>query len=203
MNHNAMLFDIEAELWAQPLPLRLFLRTEIDLETRGASTVLRDAGPGRRADGSAAAAVLQPRAAVHPRDGRRVRARVSRRSPAGWAWRPSSAPIRTSSGCSRGSPSSPRACSSSSTPSSRASPSTCWRSSTRTTWPPRRRWRWCSCSPTWARGSLAQGYRVPRGTDPAQRARPGRPDRLRVPHRPRGDAVAARDHPRRVHRLRR
>jgi type VI secretion system protein ImpF len=35
MNHNAMLFDIEAELWAQPLPLRLFLRTEIDLENGG------------------------------------------------------------------------------------------------------------------------------------------------------------------------
>lgn len=37
MNHNAMLFDIEAELWAQPLPLRLFLRTEIDLENGGVS----------------------------------------------------------------------------------------------------------------------------------------------------------------------
>jgi type VI secretion system protein ImpF len=35
MNHNAMCFDIEAELWAQPLPLRLFLRTEIDLENGG------------------------------------------------------------------------------------------------------------------------------------------------------------------------
>jgi type VI secretion system protein ImpF len=35
MNHNAMAFDIEAELWAQPLPLRLFFRTEIDLETGG------------------------------------------------------------------------------------------------------------------------------------------------------------------------
>jgi len=33
MSHNAILFDIEAELWAQPLPLRLFLRTEIDLES--------------------------------------------------------------------------------------------------------------------------------------------------------------------------
>ena len=33
MNHNAMWFDIEAELWAQPLPLRLFLRTSVDLET--------------------------------------------------------------------------------------------------------------------------------------------------------------------------
>ena len=33
MSHNAMSFDIEAELWAQPTPLRLLLRTEIDLET--------------------------------------------------------------------------------------------------------------------------------------------------------------------------
>ena len=33
MNHNAMCFSIEAELSAQPLPLRLFLRTDIDLET--------------------------------------------------------------------------------------------------------------------------------------------------------------------------
>jgi type VI secretion system protein ImpF len=35
MDVNAMTFDIEAELWAQPLPLRLFLRTEIDLENGG------------------------------------------------------------------------------------------------------------------------------------------------------------------------
>jgi type VI secretion system protein ImpF len=35
MSHNALTFDIEAELWAQPLPLRLFLRTEIDLENGG------------------------------------------------------------------------------------------------------------------------------------------------------------------------
>lgn len=33
MNHNAMTFRIEGELWAQPLPLRLYLRTEVDLET--------------------------------------------------------------------------------------------------------------------------------------------------------------------------
>ena len=33
MNHNSMTFDIEAELWAQPLPLRLFLRAAVDLET--------------------------------------------------------------------------------------------------------------------------------------------------------------------------
>jgi type VI secretion system protein ImpF len=39
MNHNAMCFQIEAELWAQPLPLRLFLRTEIDLESGAASVV--------------------------------------------------------------------------------------------------------------------------------------------------------------------
>lgn len=45
MNHNAMLFDIEAELWAQPLPLRLFLRTEIDLENGGVNVA--DMGQGR------------------------------------------------------------------------------------------------------------------------------------------------------------
>jgi type VI secretion system protein ImpF len=33
MNHNAMAFDIEGDLWAQPLPLHLYLRTELDLET--------------------------------------------------------------------------------------------------------------------------------------------------------------------------
>jgi type VI secretion system protein ImpF len=33
MNHNSMSFVIEAELWAQPLPLRLFLKTDLDLET--------------------------------------------------------------------------------------------------------------------------------------------------------------------------
>ena len=42
MSHNAMAFDIEAELWAQPLPLRLFLRTAIDLE--GGTIDVRDLG---------------------------------------------------------------------------------------------------------------------------------------------------------------
>jgi type VI secretion system protein ImpF len=32
MSHNALRFDIEAELWAEPIPLRLYLRTELDLE---------------------------------------------------------------------------------------------------------------------------------------------------------------------------
>jgi len=32
-SHNAVVILIEAELWAQPLPLRLFLRTDVDLET--------------------------------------------------------------------------------------------------------------------------------------------------------------------------
>ncbi|MEO6598870.1 MAG: type VI secretion system baseplate subunit TssE [Polyangiaceae bacterium] len=43
-NHNAMNFSIRADLWAQPLPLRLFLRTDLDLET-GEATVTEDAGP--------------------------------------------------------------------------------------------------------------------------------------------------------------
>ena len=33
MNKNALNFDIEGDLWAQPVPVRLFLKTEVDLET--------------------------------------------------------------------------------------------------------------------------------------------------------------------------
>lgn len=32
-NHNAMSFDIEGDLWMQPVPLRLYLKTQVDLET--------------------------------------------------------------------------------------------------------------------------------------------------------------------------
>ena len=32
MSHNAMTFLIEGDLWAQPVPLRIYLKTEIDLE---------------------------------------------------------------------------------------------------------------------------------------------------------------------------
>jgi type VI secretion system protein ImpF len=32
MNHNAMTFDIEGELWAHPAPLHVHLKTELDLE---------------------------------------------------------------------------------------------------------------------------------------------------------------------------
>ena len=46
MNHNAVCFDIDAELWAQPLPLRLFLRTEIDLENGGVSVTERGSQGG-------------------------------------------------------------------------------------------------------------------------------------------------------------
>ena len=31
--HNALSYVIEAELWAQPVPLRVFLKTDLDLET--------------------------------------------------------------------------------------------------------------------------------------------------------------------------
>lgn len=33
MSHNALTFEIEGNLWAQPLPLQLYLKTEIDLES--------------------------------------------------------------------------------------------------------------------------------------------------------------------------
>jgi type VI secretion system protein ImpF len=32
VNHNALAFVVEAELWAQPFPVRLALRTQVDLE---------------------------------------------------------------------------------------------------------------------------------------------------------------------------
>lgn len=33
MNTNAMTLEIEGQLWAQPIPIHLFLKTEIDLES--------------------------------------------------------------------------------------------------------------------------------------------------------------------------
>lgn len=32
MSHNTLTFEIEGDLWAQPLPLKLYLKTDIDLE---------------------------------------------------------------------------------------------------------------------------------------------------------------------------
>ncbi|MET0390588.1 MAG: type VI secretion system baseplate subunit TssE [Polyangiales bacterium] len=42
MNHNSMRFEIEAELFAQPLPLQLYLRTEIDLEDGDVRVAMRE-----------------------------------------------------------------------------------------------------------------------------------------------------------------
>lgn len=38
-DHNKLTFEIEADMWAQPYPERLFLKTELDLE-RGAVTLV-------------------------------------------------------------------------------------------------------------------------------------------------------------------
>jgi type VI secretion system protein ImpF len=46
MNRNAMTFEIEGELWAQPVPLQLYLKTEIDLETGAVS--VSESSPGSR-----------------------------------------------------------------------------------------------------------------------------------------------------------
>ena len=105
-----MSFEIEAELWAQPLPLRSVPAHRDRSRDRRASSV-SDRRSGAAADGSAPASVLQPRAAAPARDGRRVRARVPQDRRAARPGHASSAPTRTSSGCSRASPSSPRACS--------------------------------------------------------------------------------------------
>ena len=32
MSHNAVTFEIEGELWAQPVPLQIYLKTELDLD---------------------------------------------------------------------------------------------------------------------------------------------------------------------------
>lgn len=42
-NHNAIAFHIEAELWAQPVPQRIYLKTELDLEI-GAIKVSENVG---------------------------------------------------------------------------------------------------------------------------------------------------------------
>ena len=42
MSRHALSFEIEGELWAEPVPLRMLLKTELDVET-GEATVL-DAG---------------------------------------------------------------------------------------------------------------------------------------------------------------
>nr|WP_242482218.1 type VI secretion system baseplate subunit TssE [Thiocystis violacea] len=44
MTHNALTFDIEGELWAQPVPLRIYLKTELDLDL-GDVQVTEQSGP--------------------------------------------------------------------------------------------------------------------------------------------------------------
>jgi type VI secretion system protein ImpF len=46
LSHTAITFEIQAMLWAQPLPLELFLRTEIDLEN-GSVNVTEQTREGR------------------------------------------------------------------------------------------------------------------------------------------------------------
>jgi type VI secretion system protein ImpF len=47
MNRHAVSFEIRGDLWAEPLPLHMFLRTELDLETGGV-VVESAAGDGKR-----------------------------------------------------------------------------------------------------------------------------------------------------------
>lgn len=46
--HNTLAFVIEAQLWAQPIPLQLFLRTEVDLENGHVKLRETDAQTGDR-----------------------------------------------------------------------------------------------------------------------------------------------------------
>jgi len=45
MSHNTLTFDIEGDLWAQPVPLRIFLKTELDLEL-GEVRIVEHSGAG-------------------------------------------------------------------------------------------------------------------------------------------------------------
>lgn len=45
MSHNTLTFDIEGLLWAQPAPLQIYLKTELDLEL-GEVMVTENFGPG-------------------------------------------------------------------------------------------------------------------------------------------------------------
>jgi len=45
-HRNALAFEIEGDLWGQPLPTRLYLKSEIDLED-GSMTVAEHTDPGR------------------------------------------------------------------------------------------------------------------------------------------------------------
>jgi type VI secretion system protein ImpF len=44
MNHNAIRFDIEGELWGQPMPQQLYLKTEVDLESGEVAVLEATAG---------------------------------------------------------------------------------------------------------------------------------------------------------------
>lgn len=44
MAHNALRFDIEGEMWAEPVPLRLVLKSEMDLES--GHVMIEEAGGG-------------------------------------------------------------------------------------------------------------------------------------------------------------
>ena len=46
MSHNSLMFEIEGELWGQPLPQQLYLKTEIDLES-GQVKIEQEARPSR------------------------------------------------------------------------------------------------------------------------------------------------------------
>ncbi|NJN45564.1 MAG: type VI secretion system baseplate subunit TssE [Candidatus Competibacteraceae bacterium] len=45
MSHNCLTFELEGQLWAQPTPEHLYLKTIIDLEG-GKATILEASGPG-------------------------------------------------------------------------------------------------------------------------------------------------------------
>jgi type VI secretion system protein ImpF len=102
---NKLTFEIEADLWAQPYPERLYLKTELDLE-RG--VMLLEPAPERRMNPRFCATTA--RTAAPARSGGEF-AQDFPKIAAASASTASIAPTRMSSGCWKASASWPRACS--------------------------------------------------------------------------------------------
>ena len=196
---NALVFTIEAELWAQPLPLRLFLRTDLDLETGEVAVIGRELR--RVADGSTSPRLLRARARYLRELGGefakqfpKIAGRLGldafecadpyvERLLEGFAFLAARVQLKIDAEFPR------------------FTEAPAVESSIRTTWPRRRRWRWCRCEPNHRQGVLTDGFGVPRGS--ALRSNLGRGEQTACEFRTAHDVDALADRARAASRIRR
>ena len=183
------------ELWAQPVPLELYLRTELDLETGARYRVARGGTDGAQLMDPRLLATTTASCCTCARSAAEFARGVSRRSPARLGLRGHRVrrPLRRAAARGLRVPRRARPAQ-----ARRGVPalhrSTCSRSSTRTTWRRCRRWRWCSFEPDLAEaGAGARVSGAARHACCERDSRRGRADAVRIPHRARRDAVADRD----------